>query len=366
MTEAIELRIPLLNPNETEAVLVDIHVAEGQQIAIGDRLYTLETTKSAAEIAAEADGYLIGIQVAAGETLSAGDLFAYLAETPDWQPPALQTAPQTATDDQPPAGLRITDPALALARQHNLDLSQLPTSTLVTASHIRRLVASATAEQPATSTPAFDPTAMIVYGGGGHGKSVIELIQALRSYRIVGIIDDGIPAGGEILGVPILGGAEMLPQLHADGVRLAANAVGGIGQIAIRVKVFARLSEAGFTCPTLIHPTAFIEPSARLTAGVQIFPHAYVGSEAQVGFGTIINTSAVVSHDCTLGDYVNLAPGAILAGGVEVGDDTLIGMGVTVNLFVKIGQSAKIGNSATIKADVPANGIVRAGTIWPK
>jgi acetyltransferase-like isoleucine patch superfamily enzyme len=40
-------------------------------------------------------------------------------------------------------------------------------------------------------------------------------------------------------------------------------------------------------------------------------------------------------------------------------------MGVTVNLGAEIGPGARIGNSATIKSDVPANGVVRAGTVWP-
>ena len=40
-------------------------------------------------------------------------------------------------------------------------------------------------------------------------------------------------------------------------------------------------------------------------------------------------------------------------------------MGATVNLQVKIGAGARIGNGATVKRDVPANGIVRAGGIWP-
>jgi acetyltransferase-like isoleucine patch superfamily enzyme len=41
-------------------------------------------------------------------------------------------------------------------------------------------------------------------------------------------------------------------------------------------------------------------------------------------------------------------------------------MGVTVNLRVNIGNHARIGNAATIKQDVPEEGIVRAGTIWPE
>jgi sugar O-acyltransferase (sialic acid O-acetyltransferase NeuD family) len=188
----------------------------------------------------------------------------------------------------------------------------------------------------------------------------------LGPYPIAGIVDDGLPAGSHIMGVPVLGGSNILGRLIEQGVHLAANAVGGIGNITSRIKVFERLTEAGFSCPTLVHPTAFIEPGALLAEGVQVMPHAYVGSETQVGFGAIVNTGAIVSHDCKLGDYANLSPGAILAGEVTVGSATLVGMGVTVNLRVKIGNRARIGNGATIKQDVPENGIVRAGTVWPE
>jgi acetyltransferase-like isoleucine patch superfamily enzyme len=40
-------------------------------------------------------------------------------------------------------------------------------------------------------------------------------------------------------------------------------------------------------------------------------------------------------------------------------------MGATVNINLTVGSHARVGNSATVKADVPANGRVYAGTIWP-
>ena len=52
----VEVTIPLLNPNEPEALLAALHVSEGQQVSTGDPLCTLETTKSTAELQAESDG----------------------------------------------------------------------------------------------------------------------------------------------------------------------------------------------------------------------------------------------------------------------------------------------------------------------
>jgi acetyltransferase EpsM len=212
---------------------------------------------------------------------------------------------------------------------------------------------------------AFDASSLVIFGGGGQGKCVIDMVQITGVYRVAGIIDDGIPVGTEILGVPVLGGTALLSQLHQRGLRLAVNAVGGIGNVALRVKIFQILADAGFTCPSLVHPTAWVEPSAVLEGGVQILAKSYVSSAARIGYGTLINAGVVVSHDCSIGQCVNLSPGAALAGGVRVEDYAQIGMNATVNLNITIGAGARIGNGATVKADVPSGGRVYAGTIWP-
>ncbi len=180
----------------------------------------------------------------------------------------------------------------------------------------------------------------MIFGAGGHGRSLAALIQKMGGFDLLGFVDDGVPAGETMLGLPVLGGRDTLAKLTADGIRLAINGVGGIGNLNARLSVFDLLRQAGFQFPKVIHPTAFIEDSANLADGVQIFPLAYVGTEVTAGFGTIINTGAIVSHDCQLGKTVNLSPGATLAGGVMVGEGTLIGMRATVNLNVKIGAYA--------------------------
>lgn len=366
MSEATPIFIPLLNPNESEAKLVALHVAEGDFVEKGDLLCTLETTKSTAEVLAESQGYVSALQVQVGQILPAGALLCYLAKNPGYTPPKQEKPSEPAQPESSPEGLRITQPALALARQMKLDLAKLPTGQLITESWLRQhLESQATnpALQPPHSPP--DPTTIIIYGGGGHSKSLIDLLRNLGEYRIVGVIDDGLKPGDKVMGLPILGGGEALPQLYAQGVHRAINAVGGIGNLSVRIKVFQKLTQAGFSFPSVVHPSAVVEASATLARGVQVFAHAYVGSEARLGFGVIVNTGAIVSHDCVLDDYVNLSPGAILAGDVHIGAGALVGMGVTINLGVRIGSGARIGNGATIKEDVPQNGIVRAGAIWP-
>ncbi len=367
----IQVVIPLLNPNEPETLISELYVQEGQYVENGDLLCTVETTKASTQVVAEGKGYVIGLRFQAGQTARTGETLCYLSSDPAWKPSAELSSAVEQGDHkgfQPPApeGLRITQPALALAQQHGLDLSRLPTEQLITEAVVRRLLEQTHGIEGFTAPEsAFDPTALIIYGGGGHGKSLIDLARLLGTYRLVGVVDDGIPRGERIMDLPVLGGGEVLPEIFAQGVRLAVNAVGGIGNLRVRIQVFEKLAQAGFVCPALVHPRAFVEASATLSPGVQVFANAYVGSQARLGYGCIVNTGAIISHDCALGDYVNISPGAILAGEVQVGAGALIGMGATINLQARVGAGARIGNGATVKQDVPEGGVVRAGSIWP-
>ena len=212
---------------------------------------------------------------------------------------------------------------------------------------------------------AFDPTKVVIYGGGGLSKMIIEAVRVLGTYQIVGIIDDNMEKGTQVIGSPVLGGPEVLADLYHQGVRTAVNSVGGIGNYQVRLNVFRQLADAGFVCPAVVHPTAHIDPSARLEAGVLVLAQSYVSGNAVVGMGSLINNSVVVSHDCVLGACVNLSPGAMIAGDVLIGEFTQIGMNATVNIGVKIGSRCRIGNGATVKDDVPPGTRVYAGSIWP-
>lgn len=366
---ASPVTVPLINPNEPEALLAAVHIQEGQQINSGDLLFTLETTKSAQDVYSDTDGFIVGLTCEAGQTFHAGDLLFYVAPFKDWLPNNIPGSDQKTVANEVPSNLRITRPALNLAQSLNLKLDNLPQNELITEDRLHEWLGEnrdLTSGMSETNTPVFDASSIIVYGGGGHGKSVLDLLKSMGTYYIVGIIDDKLRPGSNLLGIPVVGDRTKLPELHQQGIRQAVNAVGGIGNVTTRIEVFNQLHSAGFTCPAIVHPKAYIEPSARLEAGTQVFPFAYVGSDAVIGYGSIVNTGAIVSHDCQLSAYVNLSPGATLAGGVEVGEKALVGMSATINLLTKIGAGARIGNGATVKSDVPPGGLVPAGGIWPR
>jgi sugar O-acyltransferase (sialic acid O-acetyltransferase NeuD family) len=370
----------MLNANEPEARLVAVHVKDGQPVQKGDLLFTIETTKAASDVESPASGFFRMV-AAENETLAVGATLAFITKTADEpleqipvQAAALQSAPASAPDktaetsprQTPPADLRITKPALALAESLGLELSTLPKDRLVTESYLRQLAgAVAPAQDIAPRAVHAAHSGLVIYGAGGHAKAVMEMARAIGAFRIAGIVDDNPSlTGTSVLGIPVLGTRQILPELAQKGLLLAANGVGGIINIEIRIKIFELLAGSGFAFPILCHPRATVEQSAEIYDGVQVFANAYVGSSAILHEKCMINTGAIVSHDCEIGAYTHIAPGAMLAGHVHVGEQALVGMGVTTAIGVRIGAAARVGNGAILLADVPAKGIVQAGKVW--
>ena len=122
MADLIPVLVPLVNPNENESLLAQLCVTEGQQVKAGQLLAVFETTKSTFELLAERDGFVIGFAAAESALLKTGDRLCYLAGSREQALPVEKGEPKTSPQPGLPSDLRITQPALTLARELGIEL----------------------------------------------------------------------------------------------------------------------------------------------------------------------------------------------------------------------------------------------------
>jgi UDP-perosamine 4-acetyltransferase len=190
---------------------------------------------------------------------------------------------------------------------------------------------------------------IIGYGAGGHARSLLEALRSAGDFEVVALVDDDPGrAGAEVLGVPVVAGLEAVP-----GVEHAFVGVGGVGDRETRRHVFARLLEAGYTLPPILHATAAVSPWAELGRGVQVLALAVVNAGAVLRDGAIVNTGAIVEHDCVVGTSAHLGPRATLGGDVTVGDGAHVGMGAVVVEGLSVGAGAFVAAGAVVVKNVP-------------
>ena len=202
-------------------------------------------------------------------------------------------------------------------------------------------------------------TQVIGLGAGGHAKVVIEILRLIEQYQIVGLLDRKPENWGrEVLGVPILGGDELLKEIYTKGVRCAFIGLGTTGNTTPRTELYARARNHGFELAPAVHPQAIISESAMIGCGPTIMASAVINAGARLGDNVVVNTGAIVEHDCILSSHVHVATGARLAGGVQVGEGAHIGIGATIKQLVRIGDNAVIGAGAVVINDVPNDVVV--------
>ena len=192
---------------------------------------------------------------------------------------------------------------------------------------------------------------VILLGGGGHGRVLIDLLQ-LASRAILGICDPRLARGAVgPMGVAVLGGDDTAMEYSPDAIELV-NGIGSTTTLAARDAVYRRFSEARFRFAILQHPSAVVAREVRLCEGVQIMAGSVVQCGAAIGANSIVNTRASVDHDCRIGESVHIAPGATLSGSVLIGDRTHVGTGAIIVQGVTVGADCLISAGAVVTRDV--------------
>jgi UDP-perosamine 4-acetyltransferase len=191
-------------------------------------------------------------------------------------------------------------------------------------------------------------TKLVLIGGGGHCKVVVDHLKLLNM-DILGILDDDPAAlGREILGVKVIGRVDELPTYRG---RVDFTVI-AITDPMTRKILDDKCKGASIETIGFIHPKAVISPWANISGKAQVCAGSIINPEAELHDHAIINTGAVVEHDCVVGQYCHIAPGVRLMGKVRIGPLSMIGASATVLQNLTVGGRSVVGAGALVLNNV--------------
>ncbi len=189
---------------------------------------------------------------------------------------------------------------------------------------------------------------IVLIGGGGHCKSVIDVIEQDGQFNIEGIIDKPELLGTNILGYSVFGIDNDLPKL-ANKYKYALITVGQIKSPNLRVKLFDMAIKSGFTLPKIISPHAYVSKHASIGDGVVVMHNAVINANASIGNNCIINSKALIEHDCVIAEHCHVSTNATINGGSQIEPGCFIGSNVTTKELVTIKENSFIKAGSLIK-----------------
>ena len=187
---------------------------------------------------------------------------------------------------------------------------------------------------------------ILLIGGGGHCKSVIDVIELEGQFIVGGIVDKPELLGTDVLGYPVIGSDSDLKNL-AKIYTYALVTVGQIQSPEARIKLFNLAKKAGFTLPKIISSRAYVSNHTVIGDGTVVMHEAFINAGVSIGNNCIINSKALIEHDCKIFNHCHISTNAVINGSVIIEDGCFIGSGATTN------------NSITIKK----NSFIKAGSI---
>lgn len=192
----------------------------------------------------------------------------------------------------------------------------------------------------------------------GHAKVVLEILEATKTFEIVGFIDDD-PSKKNITirGISIIGSMKDLPNLIENkGIQ---GGIVAIGNNILRRELSQKIIDNGIELINAIHPTVHLDSDVKIGKGCYIGQGVIIVTGSLIGNCVNIHTGTTIDHDNIIEDGANIGPGVHTAGRVKIGKDAFIGTGTNIIPDVIIGEGAITGaGTVVIKTVEPYTKVV--------
>lgn len=195
---------------------------------------------------------------------------------------------------------------------------------------------------------------IILVGGGGHCKSVIDVIESENKFEIAGILDVKEKIGMDVSGYKIIGTDEDLEEWNKKGASFHIT-IGHIKSPELRMKVYEKLKTINAHLPVICSPTAHVSQNASVDEGSVIMHHVLLNAGVKVGKNCIINNKALIEHDSSIGDHCHISTAAVVNGDCRISQGCFVGSNAVVIHGIVIEENCVIGAGSVVLNDAAKN-----------
>lgn len=195
---------------------------------------------------------------------------------------------------------------------------------------------------------------ILVYGAGGLGRGIIELLESINTlnpntWEILGFVDD--QATGFINEYKVWGDSEDL--LNTEEL---ISVVLALGNPKIKKKVYNKLkSNNKIRYPNIIHPSVEVSRFNNIGIGNVISIGVVMSTNIELNNFNLIHYNSSVGHDVALGNYNSVFPLTSLSGYVVLKDEVEVGANSTILPSIEVNNNVIIGAGSVVNRSIIAD-----------
>ena len=202
-----------------------------------------------------------------------------------------------------------------------------------------------------------------IYGAGGLGREVLELARIINEREkkwddIIFFLD----------GEPVIDIYVVKVYSYEDARNKFAGKMEvtmGIGEPAVRERLFQKLKKDGLEVVTLIHPEVYIPETTKIGKGVTIQYGCFISCNVEIEDYVYIQPQVNLGHDDMIKEGCVLSGMANLAGHVTIGRYTYVGISAALREGVSVGTYSIIGMYSAVYRDIPSETIAMGNPARP-
>lgn len=198
---------------------------------------------------------------------------------------------------------------------------------------------------------------IIIVGASGGGRNILQLAKDCFSsqsgYTIKGFLDDNSTQLDKFdLEEKIIGSVKDY-EVQENDVFLSS-----LGIPDVKKKLVESLEKRGARFISLVHPLAYVFPSAKIGKGCTLFPFSFLGPDAVLDDFSTLNVYSSCGHDSRVGKYTVFSPHAAINGFAVLEDEVFLGTHATVAPGKRVGKQSKLSAGAVVLNDIPSHSLV--------
>ena len=119
----------------------------------------------------------------------------------------------------------------------------------------------------------------------------------------------------------------------------------------VRLNLYKKAKEKGFSFASFVHPTVFVDETAEIGENCFIFEFNNIQYKSKIGNNVVLWSKNHLGHRSVIKDNCFISSGVTISGYCEIGENSFLGVNSCVADYKKIAEDCIIGAGAVVVKD---------------